>query len=291
MASPSESLRSCTTLGRAMAVEERFLEANGLRTRVLHAGEGKTVLVLLHGAEADADMWAPYMEGLARGRRVLAPDLPGHGGSASPDDMDCSPPGVALWLAGLLDAEGVVSAALLGHSFGGVVAMAVALEVPDRVDRLVGVNVANLDWATRTFRDGAYALMKALARDDLEEQTLREILTMIYDRDPASVEITEGAAFWSRPGVRAFFSRGGALFSGSTPAWRLRELAVPTLLIWGARDRFFPLESVRTGVMYIPNSRLLIIEDGTHSPFVDAPDLFYLAVDGFLSAGPAAGSP
>ena len=241
------------------------------------------MLVLLHGAETDADMWAPYMEGLARGRRVLAPDLPGHGGSASPDDMDCSPPGVALWLAGLLDAEGVGSAALLGHSFGGVVATSLALEMPDRVDQLVGVNVANLDWATRIFRDGAYALMKALARDDLEEGMARGILGVIYDRDPASEEIAESAAFWSRPGVRAFFSRGGAKFSRSIPAWRLRELAVPTMLIWGAGDRFFPLESARTGVMYIPDSRLLVIEDGTHSPFVDAPDLFYFAVDGFLS--------
>ncbi len=269
-----------------MAVEERYLEANGLRTRVLHAGEGETMLVLIHGAEADADMWAPYLEGLARGRRVLAPDLPGHGSSASPDDMDCSPPGVARWLAGLLDAEGVESTALLGHSFGGVVATSLALEIPERVDRLVGVNVANLDWATRIFRDGAYALLDAMAKDDLEEGFARGILGTIYDRDPASEEIVEGAAFWSRPGVRAFFSRGGAKFSRSIPAWRLRELTVPTLLIWGARDRFFPIESARTGVLYIPDSRLLAIEEGTHSPFVDAPDLFYLAVDGFLSTDP-----
>jgi pimeloyl-ACP methyl ester carboxylesterase len=266
-----------------MAVEERYLDVNGISTRVLATGDGGTSLVLIHGAEADADMWTPYMEGLARGRRVLAPDLPGHGGSASPDDMDCSPPGVARWLSGVLDAEGVEGAALLGHSFGGVVAMSMALELPVRVERLVGVNVANLEWATRTFREGAYELLGSVARGDLEEGRAREILGTIYARDPASEEIASGAAFWSRPGVRTFFSRGGAHFSSSLPVWRLRELKVPTMLVWGARDRFFPVDSARTASLYIPNSRLLVIEEAAHSPFADAPDLFYLAVDGFLS--------
>ena len=144
--------------------------------------------------------------------------------------------------------------------------------------------LANLDWANRTFREGAHHLLSARASGDLEDEMAREVLGRIYRKDPDWDDLRRGAAaFWARPGVQAFFSQGGLEISRSLPVWRLRELAVPTLLVWGERDRFFPVDEVRMGVMYIPNSRLLVVEDGTHSPFVDAPDMFYLAVDGFLS--------
>ncbi len=266
-----------------MGTTERTITAGGARVHARVAGEGEGTLVLLHGAEADSSMWMPYLEGLARGRRVLALDLPGHGGSEVAEGMDCSPAGVARWYGDVLDAEGVGRASVLGHSFGGVVAFNLALEAPDRVDRLVGVNVANLDLASRVFREGAYALMDALVAGDLDDARARALLASIYDKDPDHPDIVEGAALWARPGVRAFFAGGGHMFSRSLPVWRLREVAVPTLLIWGDRDRFFPLDDARTAALYIPHSRIVVMAGAAHSPFVDHPEAFYLAVDAFLS--------
>ena len=266
-----------------MAIEERTIKVEGLSVHSLASGEGEHVLVLLHGAEADATMWRPYIEGLARGRRVLALDLPGHGGSSVEPDTDCSPPGLARWFSAWLEAEGLESVDLLGHSFGGVVAFNLALEVPGRVSRLVGVDVANLDWATEVFREGAFQLLEVIARDELDEGKVRELLAVIYQRDPTLQATNEGVAFWSRPGVRAFFRQGGLMFSRSLPVWRLREISVPTLLVWGGKDRFFPLEGARTGAMYLPNSRIVVIDEGTHSPFVTDPGTFHLVVDAFLS--------
>jgi pimeloyl-ACP methyl ester carboxylesterase len=266
-----------------MAIEERSIQAGRASVHARVTGEGEGALILLHGAEADGSMWLPYMEGLARGRRVYALDLPGHGSSEVPRDMDCTPAGMAAWYGHVLASEGLGSAAVLGHSFGGVVAINLALESPDLVSRLVGVNVANLNLATQRFRDGAYALIDDLVAGDLDDQRARALLGQIYAKDPDHPDIVAGAAFWARPGVRAFFSQGGGDFSRSLPVWRLRGVATPTLLVWGDRDRFFPVEDARTASLYIPHSRLVVMAGGAHSPFVDAPETFYLAVDAFLS--------
>ncbi len=266
-----------------MAIEERTVDIGISRVHARVTGEGEGALVLIHGAEADGSMWEPYMEGLAGGRRVFAPDLPGHGASEVPSDLDCSPGGMAGWFQGFLDAEGLDEAAVLGHSFGGVVAFNLALEATDRVSHLVGVNVANLNLATRRFRDGAHALIDELVEGGLDDARTRVLLGEIYDKDPDHPDIVAGAAFWGRPGVRAFFSQGGSQFSRSLPVWRLREVRTPTLLVWGDRDRFFPVDDARTASLYIPHSSLVVVSGASHSPFVEAPDLFYLAVDSFLS--------
>jgi pimeloyl-ACP methyl ester carboxylesterase len=266
-----------------MAIEERIIVAGEARVHARVAGEGEAALVLIHGAEADGSMWEPYMEGLARGRRVYALDLPGHGGSDVPADLDCSPPGMAGWYGQVLDAEGLETAAVLGHSFGGVVAFNLALEARDRVSRLVGVDVANLNLATPRFREGAHALLDELVAGELEDARARTLLGVIYDKDPDHPDIVEGAALWATPGVVAFFSQGGIGFSRSLPVWRLREVQTPTLLLWGDRDRFFPVDDARTAAMYIPHSRLVVISGAAHSPFSTDPDLFYMAVDSFLS--------
>jgi len=265
-----------------MDIEERTIQAGGVKVHARITGDGEQMLVLLHGAEADGGMWEPYMEGLAIGRRVMAIDLPGHGGSHVTADMDCSPVGIADWFSEVLAAEGVETAAVLGHSFGGVVAFNLALDVPELVSHLIGVNVANLSLSTTGFREGAEELMKALAKGDLDDETTRTILSSIYDKDPDHEDIVAGAAFWGDPGVRTFFANGGHEFSHSLPVWRLREVVTPTLLVWGDRDRYFPVEDARTASLYIPHSRLVVIEGGAHSPFSDAPGIFYMTVDSFL---------
>ncbi len=267
-----------------MTSEGTYIQAGDVRAYARVAGEGDCTLVLLHGAEADGSMWEPHVDGLARGRRVLALDLPGHGRSEVATGMDCSPAGVARWFASVLDSEGVGEAALLGHSFGGVVAFNLALEVTARVSHLIGVNVANLSLATSTFREGAHRLLDGLVDGTLSEERARSLLADIYMKDPNDADIVAGVEFWSRPGVRAFFSGGGVDFSRSLPVWRLREVTTPTLMVWGDRDRFFPVDEARTAAMYIPHSKLVVIAGGGHSPFVDAPDVFYMAVDAFLSA-------
>ena len=266
-----------------MRIPGRYIQAGEVRAFVREVGEGEQALVLLHGAEADGSMWEPYMAGLARDRRVLALDLPGHGGTDAPEGIDTGVGGIAGWFSEVLDAEGLSSVDLLGHSMGGTVALHIALEDPSRVRSLVLVDTGGLCWPASPIGEGVDEFLRILVEGDMDEERARRMAAEIYDWDPESEAARGSARFWVQPGVRTFFSNGGLVFTRPLPAWRLRELAPPTFLIWGERDRWFPLSTAKEEMMYIPGFKLLVIQGGGHSPFVDSPEMFYLAVDAFLS--------
>jgi pimeloyl-ACP methyl ester carboxylesterase len=115
--------------------QERFAELDGGRIRYFVAGEGEPLL-LLHGLGGGAANWVELAAALAEKRRVLVPDLPGHGRSAplagqpSMDDFaECA--------GRLAEYEGLVPAAVVGHSFGALVALRLALLHPDQVTSVV----------------------------------------------------------------------------------------------------------------------------------------------------------
>lgn len=104
----------------------------------LRQGKGPA-LVLIHGVGMNGAIWQPQMAALAAGHDVIALDMPGHGGSLLPPD----PPTLddyADAVIGLLDALGIETAALVGHSMGALVATHTALAHPDRVSRLIAMN-------------------------------------------------------------------------------------------------------------------------------------------------------
>ena len=167
-----------------MGVEVRTVQAGGLETLVRETGDGDDVLVLLHGTEADASMWDPYMEGLARGRRVIALDLPGHGGTGAPADMDTTPAGIARWFKGLLSSLDLDRADVLGHSMGGTVAMLLALEAPELVRRLVLVNTAGLCWPSGPQGEEVDLFLRRLVEGEVDEAATRRLAGEIYGWDP-----------------------------------------------------------------------------------------------------------
>ena len=268
-----------------MPVRDVIEPAGAGAVHVRRVGKGEPALVLIHGAEADSSMWEPYMEGLARDRCVLAVDLPGHGGTEAPEDLDASAAGIADWFAAFLEAEGLDPVDLLGHSMGGTVAIHIALESPSLVRRLILVDTGGLCWPAGPIGEGVDEFLRILVEGEMDEDKAREMAGEIYGWDPDGEAARASAKFWIRPGVRAFFARGGLVFTRPVPVWRLREMAPPTFLIWGERDRWFPLATAKEEMQYIPGYKLLVIEKGMHSPFVEAPDLFYMAVDAFLTDG------
>ncbi|MDP9438988.1 MAG: alpha/beta fold hydrolase [Actinomycetota bacterium] len=97
--------------------EEHRIEVDGPSTRYLKAGDDGPPLVLLHGVGDDALDWWWAMPVLARSHRVYAPDLPGSGGSAKPEDADYSPGFFARFVASFMDALDIERAAVVGNSF------------------------------------------------------------------------------------------------------------------------------------------------------------------------------
>jgi pimeloyl-ACP methyl ester carboxylesterase len=164
------------------------------------AGEGPP-LVLLHGLFGAGQNWGGIRSVLARRFRVLTPDLRNHGASAR--DADMAYAAMAADVAETMDAAGMPRAAVLGHSMGGKVAMALALAHPARVDRLVVADIAPVRYAPAL--RGYVAAMQAIV--------LRHGLA----RREADAAL---AAAIPEAGIRAFLLQN-LRFESDPPAWRL----------------------------------------------------------------------
>ena len=120
----------------------RYVTVHGHRRAYVRMGSGPALL-LLHGLACDHTTWDPVMESLARTHTVIAPDLLGHGQSDKPR-ADYSVGGYANGMRDLLTVLGIDSATVVGHSFGGGVAMQFAYQYPERTERLVLVGSGGL---------------------------------------------------------------------------------------------------------------------------------------------------
>ena len=118
--------------------EERFAEGRGARLRYLVAGDGE-LLLLVHGLGGSAANWLALAPLLLPGRRLIVPDLPGHGGS-DPLPAAASLTAYADSLAALLDGP----AAVVGHSLGGAIALRLAIRRPELVSALVLAGAAGI---------------------------------------------------------------------------------------------------------------------------------------------------
>ena len=281
-------------MGRVnVAVEAHHVEIDGLSIRYLAAGEGSP-LVLLHGAGDNSLDWRWVFRALARKHRVYAPDLPGSPDSGRPV-ADYSPAFFERFAAGFLDALGIGRATLVGNSLGGLVALRLALSEPARVDSLVlvdsaglgrevnpaftSVNVPGLAEASMPlWRTWPGAYQRAWGR------------TMLLFAHPKSVPrewLAEQRRLAQSPGyleahvtaLRALVDPAG---QREILVDRLPLLEVPTLVVWGARDRVFPESQAREAAVRLQEGSLVLIPDCGHMPHVECPDRFLAALDEFL---------
>jgi pimeloyl-ACP methyl ester carboxylesterase len=262
-------------------VTERRLRLAGVSTAVLEAGQGPPV-VLLHGQGGWAGMWLPVIPDLVTTHHVLAPDLPGLGGSEVPD----GPPDAArvlAWLGELIDRTCAAPPALAGASLGASIATRFAVAHPDRLSRLVLVGAGGLG----RFRPApglVVAMVGFIARPTqrTQQRFLRQVAV-----DPARVRALMGERWEASqaynldrartPSVRAANRRMlRELGTKTIPPEDLARIAVPTSLIWGRHDRVMRLRiaeaaSARYGWP------LHVIEDAGHFS-MEQPEAFRAAL-------------
>jgi len=271
------------------------MDVDGLPTRYLAAGDDGPPLILLHGVGDNALDWRWVTPALARSHRVYAPDLPGSGGSAKPQDADYSPGFFGRFVAAFLGALGIGRAAVVGNSLGGLVALRLALSEPERVAALGLVASAGLGRrvspALRSLSVPGYgglatawgktrpgAAQRALGRAGLvfarPRRVPREWLKEQYRlaRLPGFLE-AQLATVRAQVGLRG---------QREVLVDRLPELRIPTLVLWGARDRVLPRSQARGAVARLPGGHLEILPDCGHLPQVEQPERFASALDRFL---------
>ena len=267
-----------------MIPEERRIYVEGLPVSYLAAGAGPP-LILLHGVGDNAFDWSWVMPALARTHRVYAPDLPGSGGSARPKGHDYSPASFERFLAAFLDALEVEHAAVVGNSLGGLVGLRLALADPDRVTALVLIAGAGLGRkvspALRSLAVRGYgglavawgkrppgAAQRAMARAALLFGGPQRI-PVKWLKEQYRLARLPGFLKGQLATVRAQVGLRG---QREILLDRLPSLRVPTLVVWGERDRVLPPDQAREAISRIPDGSLEIIPGCGHLPQVERPD-------------------
>lgn len=290
---PAELLR---VGGRTVHVE-RFGDWSDPADAVAGPAPAPTpTLVLLHGFGGSAYSWrkvAPMLAaprpGERRGYRVLTLDLHGFGLSARPEDPEVyTPEGQAGLVAEVLEVLGVEGAVhLVGHSFGGGVAMVLARKQPERVASLTLVDTT-LPTHSRApqadlplYRPVAYVFLRTVG---LRRLFVRGALRKAF-HDDSLVTPDLVDAYRDRLRLRGASSLYRSL---TLPIPRRRlgidlaEIEHPTLVVWGVEDELIPVEAGRKAAKKIPGARFVAIEGSGHVPMEERPEELVEVVSGFV---------
>ncbi len=239
---------------------EDRIDVGGRTTHVLQAGSGEP-LVVLHGAGI-VEGFDPFLA-LADRVRVIVPTLPGFG------ETDLDPPvssvvQVVDHTVTVLDALGLGSMVLVGHSLGGWIAASLAARHPDRVRALVLVAPYGLDVA-------GHPMANAFA---MEPDELRRTLT----NDPEGVfagRVPTGPdAAFEAARAREGQSLGGFVPGPSDPglAGRLADIHGPVLILWGDADRLIPVEHLDAWRRALPPAEWRVVPGLAHLMFHESPE-------------------
>lgn len=271
-----------------------FCTVNGKRLRYLHEGNGKPLL-LIHGIGHSADLFFRNIDALGEDFAVYAVDLPGHGFS------DALAPGrgaphaeILQYIEGFTNALGFGRYAVLGSSFGGLLACLLALSCPERVERLivVGSGGAFHDAAEqRRVLEGVLRNAGNAMQAPTLENCRKRLGNICFDPAAVAGEILLDQLTFYALGDRyeAFMDMIRRYYDSLAPddaraLHRLEEITQPTLIITGREDIRANLAAHERAQRRIPNAFLHIFERCGHLPYMEHPALFNAAVMSFLGA-------
>ncbi len=282
------------------AQHTRWVEVAGAPVNLVEIGSGRPV-VFIHG---HSGAWQNWLEQLpvfaAAGYRAIAFDLPGFGASPLPTEP-ITMSGYGRIVDGLLGQLGVSAAAVVGNSMGGFVGAELAIAFPHRVERLALVSAAGVAtkyvgfplgimdrYSERVLGPMGRWLTPVPSRTEqlARRRRLRHLGFTLLSPHPEEID------------PRLFYEN--ALASGAKPGGpraaaeiarydfkdRLSEIACPTLIVWGDRDRIVPPSSAEEFGRLIPDSRVVVFADTGHVPMMERPDRFNQLLADFLAEGP-----
>ena len=249
-----------------------LIRVNDLDTHFTLWGEGRPI-VLLHGWGTSGDSLSGIAKALEDRFRVYAIDLPGFGWTSPPS---------AVWgmrdyashIDAFMGSAKIPSASVLGHSFGGRIALALAAQDPHRVRSLVLVASAGI----RPRRGPAYSL-KVLAAKLGKRLFSFPMWGGLGERLVSAISQRVGSRDYRNAGpMRSTLVK----VVNEDVRGMLSSIRAPTLIIWGDRDQEVPRSSMEIMAGAIKGSQLEVLEGAGHFPFVDRPDTFGRLVRDFL---------
>ena len=294
----NDSRRHLQPVREDVAPSQQFLTIHGYRRAFRVAGSGPALL-LLHGVGDDSSTWEPVLASLAQRFTVIAPDMLGHGDSDKPR-ADYSLAAFANGIRDLLTVLDIDRVTIVGHSFGGGVAMQFAYQYPQFVERLVLVSTGGittdvsiaLRLAAMPMGSEALAMLRLPGARPALQLFGRAVGSVLgstkFGRD-AKTAVDKVVALQD-PSALSAFSRtlrsvvdARGQFVTMLDRRHLME-SVPVQLIWGEEDFIIPVSHARIGHESIPGSRVEIFENSGHMPHHDHPERFVSVVEQFIDS-------
>jgi 4,5:9,10-diseco-3-hydroxy-5,9,17-trioxoandrosta-1(10),2-diene-4-oate hydrolase len=286
------SVKSGKSKGALAMWNERYVNVDGVRTRYVFEGVGPSVL-LIHGFGEFLEIWGYNISPLSQYFSIYAMDLPGHGLSGEPAanyTLNYS----AEFTLGFMGALGIERASLVGHSLGGLLCLKVAIDFPEKVDKLVLVDSAGLSKeAPLIYRLATLPVLgNVLLKPTVKKLIRHGIERGFYNPETVTDEWVDLSYKYQRmPKMKHTLLnliRSNARIDGLHPETlitdRLHLVKAPTLLIHGAQDRVIPAEYARLACKLIPNVTCQVFDECGHCPHIEKAPQFNQAVITFLKA-------
>jgi pimeloyl-ACP methyl ester carboxylesterase len=275
---------------------QRTAILNGHEFSYLDSGKGPALL-FIHGLTGSQRNWAHLVDALNHDHRVLAPDLFGHGASAKVMG-DYSLGAHAATLRDLLDLLGIDRVTLIGHSFGGGIAMQFSYLFPERVERLVLVDSGGLGRDVSPLLraatlPGAELVLPVIASSWVRGrvEAVAQILTRGgWQASPETIEIWRGFTSLADADTRrAFLATTRAVIDPGGQTVTAHDhlpmaIQIPTLVVWGTKDRMIPAWHATTAHQAIAGSRVELFVGAGHFPHLDDPERFAELLSDFMAS-------
>ena len=268
----------------------KFLDVAGMKVHLRDEGprDDKSPIVLLHGTGSSLHAWEGWAQALKDKRRVIRFDLPGFGLTGPSADGIYSIDNDISVLMAIVDKLGIERCVLGGASLGGGIAWRAALARPSRVERLILVDSVGYP-TTPISQPLGFRLASVPGMDWLLENILPRYLVeqgfrdVFGDPNRVTAEMVERSMeLTQREGNRRAFLDRSHQHQGGNLAHRIPELKLPTLIIWGGKDRLIPPSNAERFHRDIAGSTLAIFEDLGHAPEEEDPARTVAAAGQFL---------
>jgi pimeloyl-ACP methyl ester carboxylesterase len=279
--------------------ELKSVEIDTIPVSYVDVGSGgdEEPAVLVHGLGGQWQNWLENIPRLALDRRVVAMDLPGFGLTPEPVTDKITIPGYARCVNALCEELGLDKVDLVGNSMGGYIAAEVAIQFPERVDRLVLVSAAGISSAETLHAPILTAGRVATALATNTAARFRRLAARPVTRH-FSLALVARHPRLLKPDLayEGFFKGAGKPgFDDALRASldydfrdRLPEVKVPTLIVWGEKDSIIPVRDADEFERLIEDSRKVVMKDTGHIPMAERPQAFNDVLVEFLAESGAA---
>lgn len=253
----------------------------------VYGSQNKTPVILLHGTAAYHYCWRNVAAYLAQSYRVYCPDMLGAGFSDKPIDVPYSKRAQALRLISAIESLGYGPVHLAGHSLGGEVATHIALEAPHLIQSLMliapdgfrqGV-IPPVRWAAR--KGWMNGMFRRAMRSQMKPKTLSRILALPLDR--ITPDFMENWTMpYTHPNTPDIIAKSLADDDTGVISDHVPQITLPSLLVYGTKDRMIPKRVFAKYQAHLPNVRTEIYEGYGHVLMEQCPERLSEAIDSFV---------